>query len=239
MDIEAQASSAEKALQELKEALQSASSGTREEKLKQVAFCDRLAQRVRLSLDSYRLETRALSKEDEADHAQRLRGLEDSLRQCRTQVDWKRLEAEPPRPHLLGAGSGAASLADGDEEGGPTLEQVAQVAEHTQNATLKSVERSKKMIAQAEEQGNAILLKMNENEDKMDSIQNELMDVKENMRRNKKLLGQIMSSAKSDRCIQMLCALVGIAVMVCLVLAITGNDDGQLNVPEGVRQEGR
>lgn len=232
MDIEYLATTSKQSLEELQGGLQSASSGTVEQKLRQVAHCERLAQKVRFNLDSYKLDMRDLLGADLEYHTHRLQSFEDDLRQCRTRIEWKRLEAEPPKPDVFG------KHGEDEEAGGPSLDQVAQLAEQAQDATKKSVSRSMKMVAQAEEQGSAILLKLEEQDAKFDSIHNEMQDVKQTIRRNKKLLGQIMRSARSDRCIQMLCVLVTIALMVCLVLAVTGKDDGKLDVPEGIRQEG-
>lgn len=52
-------------------------------------------------------------------------------------------------------------------------------------------------------------------------------------------MGQLARGAARDRCIQMLCVLIAVAIMVMITLAVTNKDGGELNVPDPVRQVGR
>lgn len=233
MDVEGQAFAAEQALQELRQAVQASSKGKQTERLRQIESCDKLAQRVKNALESYRLEMRVLPPEEQGVHNSRLRGLEEGLKQCRTQIDWKRLDAEAASASgLRGASGTAAEQADGLV----TLEQAAAVAEKTQAESKASLNRSLGMVLQAEQVGHSILVKMNEQEDQMNRIGEDMEDIKANLVRSKKLVGQIARSAASDRCIQALCVLLTIAVMVMIALAVTHKDGGQLNVPDPVSQ---
>merc|ERR1719414_2374086 len=104
-----------------------------------------------------------------------------------------------------------------------SLEQATVVAEQVQNQSKASVARSLQMVLEAEQ---------------MAKITEEVEDIKANIQRSKKLVGQIARSAASDRCIQMLCVLIAVAIMVMIALAATGRDGGQMNVPDPVRQGG-
>mmetsp|Transcript_108770 Transcript_108770/g.318214 ORF Transcript_108770/g.318214 Transcript_108770/m.318214 type:complete len:234 (+) Transcript_108770:105-806(+) len=233
MDVESQALAAERALQELRQALQAASKAKPAERTGAVSSCERLAQHVKNAVDSYRLELRSLSGESQAEHTTRLRSVEEGLRQCRAQLEWRRLDAEGAGG---GPGGGAAPAAG---DGPVTLEQAAAMAERTQDESKTSVARSMRMVLEAEQVGIATLDKMHEQEEQMNRIGEEVEDIKANLKRSKKLIGQIARSAASDRCIQMLCVLITISIMIMIVLAITKNDGGQLNVPDPVRQIGR
>mmetsp|Transcript_125013 Transcript_125013/g.278950 ORF Transcript_125013/g.278950 Transcript_125013/m.278950 type:complete len:242 (+) Transcript_125013:94-819(+) len=240
MDIDSQAAAAERALQELRQALQaSAPRGKnvdkRAETLKQVSTCERLAQHVKNSLDSYRLETRSLSKDEQVSHGGRLRSLEEGLKQCRAQIEWKRLDTES----ASASGGGAAGAAGEGAEGPMSLEQAQALAEQTQNESKASVARSMKAVLQAEQIGSQSLVRMHEQEEQMDRIAEDMEDIKANIVRSRKLVGQIARSAASDRCIQFLCAAITIVIMIMIVLAATGRDGGNFAVPDQVREVGR
>lgn len=234
MDAEAHAAAAEKALQELRQATQVGSSkGKKEEQLKQISNCERLAKHMKDKIESYRLEVRALPKEEQGEHFKQLRNFEEGLKNCRAQIDWKRLDSERAPEN----GSAIASAALAEETDGPlTAEQALAMADETQNKSHASVARSKKMVLEAEQVGIATLDKMYAQEEQLGRIAEEVEDIKANIARSKKLVSQIARSAAGDRCIQILCLLITIAILVMITLAATGRDGGELNVPTQVRQ---
>jgi len=232
MDIEVQASAADKALQDLQQAVQAASKGKRDEQVKQIALCETKAQRLKHSLDSYRLELRDLPSDEQAIHRERLKALEDNFKQCRTQIEWKRLDVESSAPS-----SSSDMTSSGAEPDGPvSVEQAVAMASEVQNQSELSVARTKKMALEAEDMGTNILQTMNEQTEQLRHIKDDVEDIKADLVRSKKLVGMIARSAASDRCIQMLCVLVTISIMIMIVLAMTGRDGGELNVPDPVRQ---
>lgn len=248
MDIEAQASAAERALGELQQAVQSghkdargkASAASVAERQRQLASCERLAQRVKNTLESYKLELRVLPREQQAEHQYRIRNIEEALRQARAQIDWKRLDTESAASVAASSADGGGGGAGSGEADGPmTLEQAVATADRVQNESQASVARSLGMALQAEQVGIGTLEKMHEQEEQMSRIGEEVEDIKANIARSKKLVGQIARGAARDRCIQMLCVMITIAIMVMIVLAITGHDDGELQVPDAVRQVGQ
>lgn len=246
MDIDAQAGSAENALSELQAALKSRDSRTKSsaavESQRNIANCERLAQRVKNALESYRLELRALPQPQQAEHQHRLRGLEEGLKQARAQIDWKRLDAEHAASASAASASASASAGagGGEAEGGAmSLEQAVVAADKIQNESQASVARSLGMVLQAEQVGISTLEKMHEQDEQMARIGEDVEDIKANIARSRKLVGQIARGAARDRCIQMLFALIVIAIMIMIALALTGNDGGELNVPDPVRQVGR
>eukprot|EP00929_Paragymnodinium_shiwhaense_P077061 TRINITY_DN39667_c0_g1_i1.p1 TRINITY_DN39667_c0_g1~~TRINITY_DN39667_c0_g1_i1.p1 ORF type:complete len:253 (-),score=91.50 TRINITY_DN39667_c0_g1_i1:78-836(-) len=231
MDVDEQAAAADRALGELQKAIQAAPKKL-EEKKEQVASCEKLAQRVRQSVDSYRIEVNALSKEEQIRHKQRLKELENGLKQCRSQIEWKKLESQPIKS------SGFDAPPQPEEDGPISVQQAAAMAESTQKSSMESVARSKKMVLEAEQIGIATLDKMYAQEEQMGRIGEDVEDVKANIQRSKKLIGHIARQAASDRCIQLFCMLVTVAIIIMVALGITGKDGGQLNVPEQVRQDG-
>eukprot|EP00913_Durusdinium_trenchii_P032677 g30586.t1 len=94
MDIESQRATAEEALGQLRRAIQAISGKGKDSKFTE---CDRLTQSLKNAIDSYRLEMRGLAAEDLGRHRSQLKTLEDGLKQCRTQLDWKRLDAQSAR----------------------------------------------------------------------------------------------------------------------------------------------
>eukprot|EP00933_Yihiella_yeosuensis_P039933 TRINITY_DN34104_c0_g1_i1.p1 TRINITY_DN34104_c0_g1~~TRINITY_DN34104_c0_g1_i1.p1 ORF type:complete len:240 (+),score=49.38 TRINITY_DN34104_c0_g1_i1:98-817(+) len=237
MDVDGQAASVEKSLAELRNIVQASGSkkkGKDNDQMKQISDAERVAQRVKNSIESYKLELRVLPKEEQMIHMGKLREFEEALKQCRTQIDWKRLDVEAAnRP------SGGDCPSQPDCEGGPmTLEQAVATAEKTQEQSKASLNRSLGMVLQAEQVGISSLEQMHAQEEQLNRIGEDVEDIKANIARSKKLVGQIARSAAGDRCIQMLCVLIAIAIMVMISLAATGHDGGDLNVPDPVRQQG-
>mmetsp|Transcript_107137 Transcript_107137/g.190353 ORF Transcript_107137/g.190353 Transcript_107137/m.190353 type:complete len:232 (+) Transcript_107137:30-725(+) len=230
MELDLQYSSAEKALADLREAVQAGSKAKAGEQKKQIDDCERFAQRLKNALQSYRLEMRALPRDSQPQHLTRLKTLEDGLKQCRTQIDWKKFDAEASQPQA----SDAASA----EDGPITLDQAVAVAEHTQKESRASLNRSLGMVLQAEQVGISTLGKMHEQEEQFDRIGEDMEDIKANLQRSKKLVSQIARSAANDRCIQVLCVSITICVLIAITLAITGKDNGQLTTLDPVRQSG-
>ncbi|CAE8696364.1 unnamed protein product, partial [Polarella glacialis] len=147
--------------------------------------------------------------------------------------DWKKLDAESSKPPGM---EGARAV--GEDSGPMSLEQAVVAADTTQRASRDSLNRSLGMVLQAEQVGISTLQTMNEQDEQLGRIGEDVEDIKANIQRSKKLVGQIARSAASDRCIQMICVLITVAVMVMIALAATGNDGGELNVPDPVRQGG-
>jgi len=233
MDIDCHSAVAEKALLELKQALQvGVPRGSAQQRQHGEAACERLAQRTKNSLDSYKLELRALPSDQQAEHADRLKKLDDGLRHCRAQLDWRRLDKE-----ALAAQEQGAVGSEGD--GAVTLDQAVAVAESLQAESHKSVMRSIQGVLRAEQIGVATLDEMHKQEEQMDRIEEEVYDIQADLKRSKKLVVQMARGAASDRLIWILCALITVALMVMIVLAAIGKDGGKLNVPDEVRQVGR
>lgn len=233
MDVDGQAASAEKALQELRASLQVSAKGKgkQAELVKQIAASERLAQRLKNAINSYRLEMRSLPLEEQAGHVSKIAMFEEGLKQCRAQIDWKRLDAES---HTAGA---SKSFANPDMDDGPvTMEQAVAIAERTQGESAASLGRSMGMVLQAEQVGIAALERMHAQEEQLNRIGEDVEDIKANIARSRKLLGQIARSAAGDRCIQMLCVLITICVMVMISLAIAGKNGTSLNVTDSIKQ---
>eukprot|EP00927_Polykrikos_kofoidii_P002318 TRINITY_DN10894_c0_g1_i1.p1 TRINITY_DN10894_c0_g1~~TRINITY_DN10894_c0_g1_i1.p1 ORF type:complete len:232 (-),score=48.12 TRINITY_DN10894_c0_g1_i1:53-748(-) len=231
MDADGQASAVERAVRDLRQEVDRVVKGSREEKLQNIASCERMVQNVRLAVDSYKLEISVLSGEKQAEHRRRLGDIEDGLSQCRTRIEWKRVDTRDPVP------SAAAAAEDDENDGTVTAEQAALEADQIQDQSAASIARSKRMVLEAEILSIKTLGKLHEQDEQLDRIGEDVADVQANIVRGKKLVSQIARSAASDRCIQMLCVFITIAVIVMISLGITGRDGGQLNVPDQVRQK--
>jgi len=235
--IESHAVAAEKALHELQTTLQASVKDTRSEKQQQVAIGEKLAQRVRHAVDSYRLEIKALSPEKQIAHLGRARDIEAQLKTCRTELDWKRFDIKRngESEGLFGGGGGGGD----DDEHEMSLEQTVAAAERMQDKSEASLLRTRQMAAEAETIGISTLEEMHKQEEQLDQVAEDMEDVKANIKRSKKILSQIAKSAANDRCIKVLCVLIVIALLVMIVLAITGRDGGSLLVPDQVRASDR
>jgi len=235
--IESHAVAAEKALHELQTTLQASVKDTRSEKQQQVAIGEKLAQRVRHAVDSYRLEIKALSPEKQTAHLGRARDIEAQLKTCRTELDWKRFDIKRngESEGLFGGGGGGGD----DDEHEMSLEQTVAAAERMQDKSEASLLRTRQMAAEAETIGISTLEEMHKQEEQLDQVAEDMEDVKANIKRSKKILSQIAKSAANDRCIKVLCVLIVIALLVMIVLAITGRDGGSLLVPDQVRASDR
>merc|ERR1719261_1386402 len=99
-----------------------------------------------------------------------------------------------------------------------TTQQAAQVAENVQNASMESLARTKKQVLESEQVGISTLGKMHEQTEQLNRIQEENEDIRANLKRSKKLLGQIARNAKSDWCIRVVCLLITIAIVVMIIL---------------------
>lgn len=236
--IESHAVAAEKALHELQTTLQASVKDTRSEKQQQVAIGEKLAQRVRHAVDSYRLEIKALSPEKQIAHLGRARDIEAQLKTCRTELDWKRFDIKRngESEGLFGGGGGGGG---DDDEHEMSLEQTVAAAERIQDKSEASLLRTRQMAAEAETIGISTLEEMHKQEEQLDQVAEDMEDVKANIKRSKKILSQIAKSAANDRCIKVLCVLIVIALLVMIVLAITGRDGGSLLVPDQVRASDR
>jgi len=236
--IESHAVAAEKALHELQTTLQASVKDTRSEKQQQVAIGEKLAQRVRHAVDSYRLEIKALSPEKQIAHLGRARDIEAQLKLCRTELDWKRFDIKRngESEGLFGGGGGGGG---DDDEHEMSLEQTVAAAERIQDKSEASLLRTRQMAAEAETIGISTLEEMHKQEEQLDQVAEDMEDVKANIKRSKKILSQIAKSAANDRCIKVLCVLIVIALLVMIVLAITGRDGGSLLVPDQVRASDR
>merc|ERR1719188_1239785 len=101
MDLDAQAQSCEKAIQEIHNALQvkptkgkKAAGDKASEPVRQVQACERAFHHAKNCIDSYKLEMRSLPMADQGPHQNTLKSMEDSLKSCKAQIEWKRLDAE-------------------------------------------------------------------------------------------------------------------------------------------------
>merc|ERR1712129_230539 len=125
--------------------------------------------------------------------------LENGLKQARTQMQWRRVDAEAAAAAAAPGGKGEAT------DGPMTTEQAVATAENIQHESKASVARSMGMVLQSEQMAISTLGKMHEQEEQMARIGEEMEDVKANIQRSRKLVTQIARNAARDRCNQSLC----------------------------------
>ena len=237
MNIDEVAQKAEKSMRDLQGMVQGSNcklKGSKVEDEKVFKALDQAAQRAQVALDSYKLELRGMPKEQQEEHRLRVKNLEDGLRTSRGELTWKKTQARNQAAQSL-LDAQAPSGGTDEEGGGISLEQVQQEANKVQDASKQSLDRSMKMVVEAEQVGIATLEKMHAQEEQLDSIGHELEDVRANLKRSKKLLAQIARGAAGDRCIQFLCLGLCAAIMVAMILSAFGFDGGRLNTPDQVK----
>ena len=117
--------------------------------------------------------------------------------------------------------------------------QVIQVGDRLQDNTEASLKRTLRMATEAEGIGTAVLGRLAEQEEKMNRMHEDMDDVQANLQRSKRVLGQLARGAASDRCVQLLCFFITLAVLACIVMAAMGYDEGKFNLPDEVRRGGQ
>mmetsp|Transcript_5111 Transcript_5111/g.6649 ORF Transcript_5111/g.6649 Transcript_5111/m.6649 type:complete len:123 (-) Transcript_5111:66-434(-) len=93
MNIEEVAQNAERAMRDFKSMVQGGS-GSGKDSDKLYDAWEKAATRAQHSLEGYRLELRNLPPEEQDKHKPRLKDLEDSLRDSRKEMGWKKRQAK-------------------------------------------------------------------------------------------------------------------------------------------------
>lgn len=189
MDVDTQASVAERALEELERALKmgsgSATDGPNEQQ-KHLAHCEDLERRLRLAIASYRLETRMLVGDQLVEHSARLGKLKDGLANCRSQSSWQRFDYV-----AVGAVDRADVSGSRNADAPMTLEQAVTVADCYQDASAKALQQTQRMALEAEQIGISTLQTINEQDEQLDRIGTDVEDIKASVSKSRKLLRQI------------------------------------------------
>jgi hypothetical protein len=236
MDIEILAGRAGEALSELRALVQAPSKGKKSHE-DQTAFiqkCKKLASSVDLSLEAYRCEQRSLAPDLKETHAQRLKAWEDELKKCRAQIEHKVIDLQTEER----ASASSSSPAQPQTGGLLTTEQAGEAAREIQGKSSQVLTQTLGVALQAEQQGIHIMESQAEQQEKLNCVQEENDDIAATLKRTKMLLGKIYVGARQDLCLQALCLLITIAIVVLVILAALGQDGGKLNVPDEVRNSG-
>jgi len=91
------------------------------------------------------------------------------------------------------------------------------------------------MALEAENVGHLTLENLNEQLEQLDRISSDVEDLAANLARSKKILKTLSFGAARNRCVQVLCLLITVLLLVIIALAIMGKDGGTLNVPDTIR----
>ena len=110
------------------------------------------------------------------------------------------------------------------------------LGDQLQDKTEASLKRIQKMAAEAETLGATALHQMQAQEERLNAFNEDLDEIDSDLRRARQVIGQLAKGAAGDRCVQLLCVFISLALLLCLVLAMIGGDGGEMNVPDEVRR---
>ena len=220
-----------------------------------------LLSRCRSQIDGFQLEVRQVSDESLRNaYMGKVNEGRMRLRKFQGELDWRRQEIQAAhqsaarnegKSALFGGGSGGVGGIGGDgdhdaEMGGVRGAELGDVqmqqqpraiamGDRLQDKTEESLRRTLRMAHEAEAVGAKTLENMYSQEERMGRLHEDMDTIHDNLQRSKKLLGQLARGAASDRCVQILCAMITLALIIMIVLVATGADDGKLNAPDEVK----
>eukprot|EP00386_Alphamonas_edax_P016160 GDKI01049369.1.p1 GENE.GDKI01049369.1~~GDKI01049369.1.p1 ORF type:complete len:255 (+),score=71.97 GDKI01049369.1:147-911(+) len=188
--------------------------------------CEFTARQIRTTREAYMLELRSLPPEEAKSYHANLDDLMRDFKNLTNELEWKKNEmskdqmmAPPPE----------------DQQQLYTAEQMIMEGDRVQDATQAALDRIQRNVIETEGVGVEIVNKMEVQTEQMARVHEAMLDIEDNLTRARKTLHQIAVNAVSDRCIQVLCGLIAIFILVMIGLAIAGVDGGKLNVPDEVR----
>ncbi|CEM11002.1 unnamed protein product [Vitrella brassicaformis CCMP3155] len=224
-----------KLLDELRDAIESVSQADKSQRRSRIQDCDFIAQQVRTAREAYQLEMRSLAPEDARQHKANLDERMRDFKMLLNQLEWKKNELD--REQLTGGAVDVGEeVIDVDQM---NAQQIIDTGDRVQDKTQQSLDRTKRMIGDAEQVGQQVVQRLDQQTDQMARIHDQMHDIENNLTRAKATMRTIARNAVSDRCIQMLCGLICLTIVIMIVLAALGKDGGQLNVPDQIRGAGQ
>ncbi|KAF4716365.1 hypothetical protein FOZ63_023312 [Perkinsus olseni] len=195
------------------------------------------ATKERISEDSLRRLDRQIFRTEEAVEALVLDAIpEDKIGQRRTRLLALRRAIDAARRNLdrksvlssrvddLPHGRTGAYQGTEDPAQVQTSAQAVELGHAIVNQSVDSVSRTKAIANEAEEIGRGTLNEMHKQEGKAEMILEHFDVIESNLKRSRNVMKQIARGAANDRCVQVLCVFIFIAIVVIIVLDTTGGD---------------
>ncbi|CAD7943761.1 unnamed protein product [Amoebophrya sp. A25] len=226
--------------------------------VQQMRLCNQLGSRARNLLESMQLELRTVKDESIRNgYENNLQEFRGELRKLQTELEFRRKEISSQRDSrkkqsLLAGGQGGfgqsaaerlsdirieMDTGDGQQQMQAQNRAVA-LGDQLQDRTEESLKRILRMANDAEVVGQKALQEMHAQENRMGRVHEDMDDVHATLARTKNVVAGLMRGAASDKCVQILCAFIVLVILLCIILAAVGADQGRMNVPDEVRSEG-
>jgi methyl-accepting chemotaxis protein len=133
---------------------------------------------------------------------------------------------------MQNASQGQGQQDENADTGQMALEQAQQMGDRIQDKTGKSLDRTRQQAKETLDIAANIEAQMNEQEEKLQGVGRDLDEMENSIARSKKLVGELAKAAAGDRCIQMICVLLVIGVIIMIVLFAMPKDSSAELKPE-------
>eukprot|EP00389_Voromonas_pontica_P007189 GDKH01010837.1.p1 GENE.GDKH01010837.1~~GDKH01010837.1.p1 ORF type:complete len:249 (-),score=22.32 GDKH01010837.1:61-807(-) len=190
--------------------------------------CDYLSQSARNTHEALTLELRDVPEAERNAVRGRIQELMAEYRNLYTDLEWKKNELTKEQVQA-GAGLGLQQ-AEEDEE-----QVLTQQGDEVIKKGNEAIGRMQQAVEGMKGQKDAIIKEMNRQTDQLGKVGEGMDNLDMSIARARKQLTNISRHAANDRCIQILCAMICLAIVAMIVMAIVGADDNQLNVPTQIR----
>lgn len=216
-DTEAQGQEIDQLLDDLRAALKRVKSFNSAERRERLHDCVLVIQQLQTAREAYMLELRGLP-EDEVPIAKA--ALDDRMQIFKSllqEYEYKKSEINKEELALAEDPNNFNEYSNPDQM---DQQQLINYGDHVQDQTQDSINRMKKMVDESEEIGQATLVKMDEQTQKMQAIHGDLEDVQDNVQRAKGTVSQLGRNACGDPCLMIECGCVVVFLITAIVLII-------------------
>ena len=106
--------------------------------------------------------------------------------------------------------------------------RVLSQGQELSDKTGKSLDRTRKLALQTGAVAENIDQRLQEQSEQLRGVHAEFDGIDTNITRSKKVMGQLVRSYAQDRCLQVLCAVISLCVIVMVVLSLTSSAGGSV-----------
>jgi SNARE protein len=104
---------------------------------------------------------------------------------------------------------------------GSSKAQVLARGQELVDRTGEALDRTRRLALQTEVKASSIDQALVAQSEQLQRVNREFDDIDSNITRSKKIMGQLVRSYAQDKCIQVLCGVITVCVLVMVVLAVT------------------
>eukprot|EP00922_Rhytidocystis_sp_ex-Travisia-forbesii_P057759 GHVS01085487.1.p1 GENE.GHVS01085487.1~~GHVS01085487.1.p1 ORF type:complete len:224 (+),score=31.71 GHVS01085487.1:68-739(+) len=216
-DVEVQAHEIDALLDDFRGCLRGVERLSADEKRQRFSEINRITQQVRTAKEAYVLELRGVPVEDARVFRAELGEKMDQFKNLLTEYEWKKTEIS--REQLVGQGE-TVNEADIDVDD-MDRQQIVAYGDEVQDQTLESIKRMKRVVGETEQIGHEVVQRLDEQTEQMARIHENMNDVEYNIKRAQNTMRSIARNAASDRCVQVVCCLVALLLIVVIALVAT------------------